>query len=101
MLLVVVQRVPLTNEHLPVLSVPDARPVLVCPAEAEWKFRLSGRKDLVKRLVKEKLSIEPVMIVAKGVDPVAARKVCLRNPNGRIPQIVVTKLGRHMGLIMG
>ena len=68
---VVLFAVRLRHEHVVLLSVPPARPVLVRPADAERKTRASVFEQPLERALEQALAVEPVVVEAEPVHPVA------------------------------
>jgi hypothetical protein len=67
----------LFHEYLLILPIPAAGPIPIGPAKAEREIGLSGFQDLVEWPLKKALSIEPIMVIAKTVDPIVPRHVRL------------------------
>jgi len=97
---IVLGRVLLGEQHLVLVPVPPARPVLVGPAEAEGKARTTRTKHLVEGTTEEPTTVEPVMIVAEARDAVGVGKVGLGFPSLGNAQVVEAKVGGQVRLIV-
>jgi hypothetical protein len=62
--------VALRDQHLVVRSIPSAGPVLVRPAEAERVVERGIVEDLLQRTIEQLGAGEPIVVLAKAVDPV-------------------------------
>ena len=72
--------IPLFEEDLIVRPVPSARPVFISPAETERKIRLAAFQNLIHRIFEDLTSMEPIVVVAKAMDPVACCQLSLSCP---------------------
>src|SRR5579871_6292384 len=82
------------------MSVPAARPVLVGPAEHEWKVRLTRTKHLVEGSFEEPPSVEPVVVVTKAIDAVFLGQFCLCRAGLWETQVVEAEVGWKVRLVV-
>jgi len=92
--------VALPGKHLVFAPVPTPRPVLVRPADAEWKVGLSRSQNLVQRSFQEALAGEPVPVVAEPMEPVLAGERRLLDARLSDAKVIETKIGWEMRLVM-
>ena len=78
----------LGDQNILVHAVPASRPILVRPAEAEWKVWFTAVQHFIKRPFKKTLAAEPVIMVTKAGDPISPRHGGLFLPHFRHAQIV-------------
>ena len=98
---VVVLAVLLGDEHLVVEAIPGAGPILVGPADAEWKVGPALCEQAVERLFEKSPAVEPVVVEAETVDPMTAGHVGLPLEDSAVIEIVVANVGmRHMRLLV-
>src|SRR4029453_4177781 len=67
---IVLVRVRLLDEDIPLLAEPAARPGLVRPAEAEREIGTAGPEHLLKGTLEQLLAVKPVVPVAEAFDSV-------------------------------
>ena len=77
MLPVVLLGVALLDKDILIQSIPDSRPILVSPAEAEGEIRLSRSQHLIERTTQKAPAVEPVAVVAKAMDAILPCQVRL------------------------
>src|SRR6266542_2330027 len=100
MILVIPCRILLFEQNMLIFSVPGSCPVFICPTQHEGKIRFATLKYLIERSFKYPLSVKPVMIITKSVDTMFFCKPCLCFPYFLNTEIVKSKIGREMWLVM-
>jgi len=90
----------LGDEDIVVPAIPAARPVFVCPADAEWEIGLTAREHRRERTFEQAPAREPVAVVAERRYAVLACEGGLARTRGRVAQIVTTELARRVRLIV-
>src|SRR5262249_14439942 len=91
-------RIGLLEEDAVRLALPQRRPILIGPREAERQPRFSARKDLRERSFEQALPREPVVPIAKCLDAVTLSEVGLCCTRLGQPQIVEPELAREIRL---
>src|SRR5687767_1763210 len=97
---VVLLTILLGDQDLRILPVPPSRPVLIGPAEAERKPRLSRRENLVHRSLEQPVAAEPVVVIAEAEDAVLLRKLGLCGAGFRQAQVVETEIRWEVRLMV-
>jgi len=90
----------LSNEDPVCCSMPDTRPALVCPAEAERKIRFTGSQYLGKRSLKQPSPIKPVVPIAKALDTVLPCEQALLLTRLGDPEVVIAQLAGDVWLLV-
>lgn len=80
--------------------MPDARPALVSPAQAEGEVRRTRGEDLVEGSLKKLFAVEPVMVVTETVEAVSFGHIGLRLADLGNAQVVEPQVGGQVWLVM-
>src|SRR5687767_4775187 len=83
-----------------IMAVPSTRPILVRPAKAERKVRLSRCHDFIDRSFQNSPPIKPIMVIAEAMDSIGFSQRSLGFPCFREPEVIKTKIRRAMRLVM-
>ena len=76
-------------------------PIMVSPAQAERKIRLSAFKHLIERTFQQLFSVaEPVMVIAETLYSCLACQLSLLLTGLRQTQVIESQIGRNPGLDM-
>ena len=97
---IVLRRVGLPDEHLILIAVPTARPVLVGPAETEIDVSGGIGEEFLYRALQHPASFEPVVVEAEGIDAVALGIIYLLVLHFTNTQIIEAEVRGQMRLIV-
>ena len=84
----------LADEHLMLLTIPAASPVFIRPTDTERKIGLAELENILERTSEQHLTVEPIVVVTEGEDPVLARELSLVRTRIGHAQIIKPEVSR-------
>src|SRR5260370_6246957 len=90
----------LGNQDLVVGAVPTPRPILVRPAQAVREVRLARSAYLLDGAFEQSLAGKPIVVIAKAVQRVLARKRGLLLADLRHAQVIEPRVRRQLRLVV-
>src|SRR4029434_11080830 len=99
-LMVLGPRIGLLDENPIGSTIPDTRPSLIRPSETKWEIGLAARQDFGEWPLEQSLAREPVMPVAKSLDPGLSRQLRLCVPALGQSQIIEPQIPWNSRLVV-
>ena len=90
----------LVDEKLPRSADPGRGPTMVGPSQAEREVGLAAPKHLIERALEQSAASEPVVPVAKPLDAMRARQLCLCFARLRGAKVVIAELDGDSRLVV-
>src|SRR5262245_16516038 len=99
-LMVLGARIGLLDENSIGSAIPDTRPSLIRPSETKREIRLAARQDFGEWPLEQSLAREPVMPIAKSLDPGLSSQLSLCGPGLGQSQIIEPQIPRNSRLVV-
>src|SRR5262245_2403167 len=99
-LMVLDARIGLLDENSIGSAIPDTRPSLIRPSQTKREIGVAALQDFVEWPLEQSLAREPVMPIAKSLDPGLSCQLCLRGPGLGQSQIIEPQISWNSRLVV-